>query len=77
MRPVPEKKRGGTRGYQRNHVQSVANTLFAIDKEKQEKLQQQLIIASKTENWSSILDIIRGHLKVVGMQNIIPSVRLS
>ncbi len=71
------KCKGGKNARDVNHIKIVVNALFQTDDEDQrEKLREELTLASKTENWSNLLLLIRKRLEVTGLgRNIIPSVR--
>ncbi len=71
------KSKGGKRGRDVNHIKVVVDALFQTDdKNQREKLREELTLASKTQHWSYMLQLIRSRLKVTGLgRNIIPSVR--
>ena len=73
---VSRRKRNGKRSSKQNDLRTVAYSLFAITEEKRSKFMQDLIIASKTEKWTTIYTIIRNFFKIDGLKPyLIPAPR--
>ncbi len=71
------KAKGGKFGREVNHIKVVVNALFQIeDKDRRDKLREELTLASKAQHWSFLLHLIRKRLHITGLgRNIIPSIR--